>query len=365
MRRCNASIHLKVGPCTPELLGLLGSWVTFGFHASDGCVGVRARRHKGEIMKQYESNTTVAGLDIGKGWLDVALAVSGEHRRFANTSAGITDLIVWLEALCVTRVGMEASGNYERDVREALEAKDFEVIVHQPQEIRAFARFKRLRAKSDKIDAGLIARATAQWEGMVARRDRDIVEMSEILTLYEHVTDMLAETKTIAEHQRLPDVCSVQTELAHELSRQKQNLMAMILRRIRKRADLAARFELLKSLPGIGQVVAAVLVIRMPELGSLKHGQAAALLGVAPFDRDSGTMKGTRFICGGRARPRSFVYLAALAAKRLDGPFKAFAENLINAGKPPKIAIVAVMRKLIEAANLVLNRQAPWKQKLT
>ena len=315
-------------------------------------------------MKQCESNTIVAGVDIGKGGLDVALADGGEHRQFANTQAGIAELILWLEARCVTRVGMEATGNYERDVREALEMKAFEVIVHQPQEIRAFARFKRLRAKSDKMDAQVIAKATAQWEGMVARRDKDIIEMAEVLTLYEHVTDMLAETRTIAEHQRLPEVCSVQAELVNELSRQKQNLMAMILRRIRKRADLAARFDLLKSLPGIGQVVAAVLVIRMPELGSLKHGQAAALLGVAPFDRDSGTMKGPRFICGGRSRPRIFLYLAALAAKRGAGPFKAFAEKLTNAGKPPKVAIVAVMRKLIEAANLILKRQTPWIEHL-
>ena len=313
-------------------------------------------------MKQVESNTKVAGLDIGKTWLDVAFADSDEYRRFANTAAGIRELISWLEAHTATRVGMEASGNYERDVREALEAKAFEVIVHQPQEIRAFARFKRLRAKSDRIDAGLIAKATAQWEGMIAQRDKDIVEMAEILTLYEHVTDMLAETRTIAEHQRLDEVRKVQVELVNQLSRQKQNLMAMILRRIRKRADLVARFDLLKSLPGIGQVVAAVLVIRMPELGSLKHGQAAALLGVAPFDRDSGAMKGPRFICGGRARPRIFIYLAALAAKRGNGSFKAFAQRLINAGKPPKVATVAVMRKLIEAANLVLKRQTPWEQ---
>ncbi|MBW8734669.1 MAG: IS110 family transposase [Asticcacaulis sp.] len=303
-------------------------------------------------------------MDIGKAWLDVALADGDEHLRVANTAVGIDELIAWLEVRCVIRVGMEASGNYERDVREALEAKDFEVIVHQPQEIRAFARFKRLRAKSDKIDAGLIARATAQWEGTIARRDKDIVEMAEILTLYEHVADILAETRTIAEHQRLPEVCSVQAELVNQLHRQKQNLLAMILRRIRNRADLAARFDLLKSLPGVGQVVAAVLVIRMPELGLLKPGQAAALLGVAPFDRDSGTMTGPRFICGGRARPRLFVYIAALAAKRMDSHFKVFAERLIAAGKPTKVAIVAVMRKLIEAANLVLKRLTPWEQKL-
>ena len=356
----SAPIHLKAGPFSPELYGLLGSWVTFGFHASDGCVGVRARRHKGEIMKQGEYSIVVAGLDIGKAWLDAALADGDIHQRFANTAAGILDLIAWLKPHGVTRVGMEASGNYERDVREALEAEGYEVIVHQPQEIRAFARFRRLRAKSDKIDAGIIAKATAHWEGMVARRDKDLIEMAEILTLYEHVTDMLAQTRTIAEHQRLKDVKEVQTKLVDQLRRQKESLKAMVLKRIRHRPDLVARFDLLKSLPGIGEVVAAVLVVRMPELGALKPGQAASLLGVAPFDRDSGNMKGTRFISGGRGRPRTFVYLAALAAKRRMGAFQTFAQKLLQAGKPPKVAIVAVMRKLIEAANLVLKRQAPW-----
>ena len=311
-------------------------------------------------MKQGEYSTVAAGLDIGKTWLDAALADVDMHQRFANTASGISELIAWLKPHGVTRVGMEASGNYERDVREALEADGYEVIVHQPQEIRAFARFRRLRAKSDKIDAGLIAKATAHWEGMVARRDKDLVEMAEILTLYEHVTDILAQTRTIAEHQRLKEVKEIQAEIVSQLFQQKQILIAMVLHRIRQRPDLAARFDLLKSLPGIGEVVAAVLVVRMPELGALKPGQAASLLGVAPFDRDSGATKGLRFISGGRARPRTFVYLAAIAAKRRAGVFRAFAEKLVNAGKPPKVAIVAVMRKLIEAANLVLKRQAPW-----
>ena len=314
-------------------------------------------------MKQVENNTTVAGLDIGKKWLDAALADKDAYERFANTEAGIGKLIAWLQTHSVGRIGMEASGNYERDVREALEEKNYEVIVHQPQEIRAFARFKRLRAKSDKIDARLIAQATAQWEGLVARRDKDIVEMAEILTLYEHVSDMLAETRTVAEHHRLKEVSKVQAELVNQLTRQKTKLLGLILKRIRKRADLAARFDLLESLPGVGEVVAAVLVVRMPELGTLKPGQASALLGVAPFDRDSGTLKGIRFITGGRERPRTFVYMAALAAKRMSGPFKEFADRLLAAGKPPKVAIVAVMRKLIEAANLVLKRQTPWVKK--
>ena len=144
------------------------------------------------------------------------------------------------------------------------------------------------------------------------------------------------------------------------LERTKARLSLDILNRIRAEADLLARFRLLTSLPGIGPIVAASLVIRMPELGEMKRGQAASLIGVAPFDRDSGQWKGQRFIAGGRARPRRMLYLAAVAAKRFDPGFKAFAQRLLNNGKPRKLITVAVMRKLIEAANLVLSRRQPW-----
>ena len=125
--------------------------------------------------------------------------------------------------------------------------------------------------------------------------------------------------------------------------------------------DLAARLALLRSLPGFGPVVAVAVLIRMPELGALEPGKAGALLGVAPFDSESGQHKGQRFIQGGRARPRRLVYIAALAAKRIDPGFRTFAERLRSNGKPPKLILVAIMRKLIEAANLILNQQRPWE----
>jgi transposase len=140
----------------------------------------------------------------------------------------------------------------------------------------------------------------------------------------------------------------------------KLRLARTVIDMIKAHEDLLARFRLLLSLPGVGPIVAAALVVRMPELGSMKRGQAAALLGVAPFDRDSGQFRGLRFIQGGRSRPRRLVYLAALAAKRCDPGLKAFAEHLALRGKPPKLILVAVMRKLIEAANLVLGRGQPW-----
>ena len=311
-------------------------------------------------MVPGEHITDVAGVDIGKRWLDVGFVHSHAPQRFANTAEGIAALMACLHAYGVRRVGMEASGNYEHELRLLLEDAGFEAILHQPAEVHAFARFRRIKVKSDKADARLIAQATQAYEGIAARRDRELVDLAELMTLYEHVADLLAKTRTAAEHDRLEDVTILRQEMVAVLSQQKQQALSLIMARVRRRPDLVERFELLKSLPGVGQIVALALVIRMPELGQLDRGKASALLGVAPFDRDSGMHKGQRFITGGRRRPRDLVYIAALAAKRMDTTFKAFAQRLVTAGKPVKIAIVAVMRKLIEAANLVLKRKTPW-----
>ena len=309
-------------------------------------------------MEQDKSNTKVAGVDVGKAWLDAA--AGDETVRVENARTGISALIDWLRAREVGRVGMEATGGYERALREALEAEGFEVVVHQPLEVRLFARLKRRRAKNDELDARLIALATVHIEAVRAARDPRLIALAERLTAYEQVTDLAAQMKTFLEQVRLKDVAAMMRRRIASLERDKAKLAAEILAAIKAQPDLAERYRLLISLPGIGPVVAASLLIRMPELGSLKRGQAAALLGVAPFDRDSGQMKGKRFISGGRARPRRMLYLAALAAKRFDPSLKAFADRLAGQAKPAKLVIVAVMRKLIEAANLVLARQKPW-----
>lgn len=316
-------------------------------------------------MKQDKSTTDVAGLDIGKRWLDVGFARSQDHRQFANSGEVFGEFLNWLHDHGVRRVGMESSGDYERHVREALETAGFEVIMHQPQAVRAYARYRRIKAKSDQIDARLIAQATENWEGVVARRDPDLVRRAEMMTFYEHVAGLLAKSKTVAEHQHLKVIKGLNASLIARLKVEKQRILKMILKEIAARPDMSNRFELLKSLPGIGPVTTAVLLIRMPELGMLEPGRAASLLGVAPFDHDSGSLKGKRFVSGGRARPRTFTYLAALSAKRMASPFKVFAERLKNAGKPPKVIVVAVMRKLIEAANRVLKRQTPWLTRIT
>jgi transposase len=311
-------------------------------------------------MDGNKSSTTIAGIDVGKRQLDTAVHGQAEQHRAANDAAGWEALAAWLAERGVRRVGLEATAGYERGVRARLEAAGLEVVVHQPLEVKLFARLKRRRAKTDRLDAALIAAATAQVDTVRAAQDPRLAELAERLTAYEQISDQAAQLKTFMEHVALPDLVASLGAQIQALSALKARLAREILARIKTWPDLLARWRLLQSLPGVGPLVAASLVIRMPELGALNRGQPASLLGVAPFDRQSGQWKGQSFIGGGRSRPRRMLYLAAIAAKRFDPGFKVFADRLLAAGKPPKVAIVAVMRKLIEAANLVLKRQQPW-----
>jgi transposase len=311
-------------------------------------------------MEQHQSITRVAGVDVGKRHLDVWVHGLNDEVRVENTPAGIGELIAWLKAREVGRVGLEASGGYERAARLALEQAGLEVVLHQPIEVRRFAQLKRWRAKNDRLDARLIAAATAQVEAVKAAQDPRLVDLAERLTAYEQITGQAAELKTFLESVRLKDVAMLVRRQIRSLETLKAKLAADILARIKACSDLLARFRLLISLPGVGPIVAATLTIRMPELGAMKRGQAASLIGVAPFDRDSGQWKGLRFIQGGRSRPRRMLYLAALRARRCDPSLTIFGDRLAARGKPPKLILVAIMRKLIEAANLILQRGQPW-----
>ena len=311
-------------------------------------------------MEQVKTNTKAAGIDAAKAKLDVAAHGSGEAATVANDPVGWRELASWLVEREVGRVGIEASGGYERGVVAYLRQQGFEVVIHQPAEVRAFARFKRIKAKNDRIDAAVIAAATAQVDTVRAASDLELVALGDRLTVYEQVADLVAQMKTMLEHVSLPDLRRQFEAQLKTMKAWKARLAKDLTGRINRQPRLQRRFGLVASLPGVGPIVAASLVLRMPELGAMARGQAASLLGVAPFDRDSGRSSGERHIFGGRARVRRMVYLAAAVAKRTDHGFKAFAQRLADAGKKPKVILVAVMRKLIEAANLVLRRGTVW-----
>jgi transposase len=311
-------------------------------------------------MKRSDDSTAIAGVDVSKETLDVAVLVSAEHCRIANRPAAFGALVTWLSARGIVRVGMEATGGYERDLRIALEAAGFAVVVHQPAEVHHFARFKRIRHKNDKSDALVIARATALSERASRPREAVLEDLAAMMTFYEHVSDQLAQCRAFGEHAA--DCVKAHNDtLIESLKAKKREIEAHMIERIAAEPALAARYDILRFIPGIGKVVGLSLLIRMPELGTLRRGQAASLLGVAPFDQDSGKYKGRRTIFGGRRRPRRHVYMAALGAIRTRAsPFRTFARRLSDTGKPRKVAIVAVMRKIIELANSLLMQNRPW-----
>lgn len=308
-----------------------------------------------------KTTTKVAGVDTGKFRLDVAIAGGDAVSSFDNTPEGHRGLAAWLGRRGVVRVGIEASGGYERGPVEALRAKGFTVIVLQPVQVRAYARFRRQWAKNDRLDAALIAACAAVTEPRDPRDPR-VAAWSETLTFLEQIEEDLARAKTRREAFREPELRAALDEEIARLKTVRRGLIARIEAGLRKGEALARRLELLLSIPGIGLRTALALLVHLPELGSLSREAIAALAGLAPFDDDSGTRSGRRHIRGGRGRPRRAIYNAALSAAYHWNPqLKAFYSRLRATGKAHKPALVATARKLLIYANTVLARGTPWE----
>jgi transposase len=317
---------------------------------------------QGRVEKMEHHNIVVAGVDVGKHWLDVAIASSAARWRFANDPEGRRALAALLSKWGVRRVGLEASGGYERAIVEDLHESGFEVILFQPRQVRAYAVYRLRRAKTDKIDAGLIAACAAEHGAVRGRPDPRLQALAEPLRLLEQVEDDIARFKTRREAYRSPDI---RAALADEIKRLKLSRTGLIKRlraALAAEPDLARRFKLIVSIAGIGQRTALTLSIAMPELGALSREQAASLAGIAPFNNSSGKHDGRRTIAGGRAHVRTALYAAALpAAFRWNAALVAFYRRLKTAGKSHKQALVACARKLLIYANTVLARGTPWQ----
>jgi transposase len=306
-------------------------------------------------------NTNCAGIDTGKRKLDVALDGRRERLQVGNTPEGRRSLSEWLRQYHVMRVGIEASGGYEQAVVAHLRRDGFVVIVFQPAQVRAYARFHLQLAKNDNIDAALIAACTAAARKIHAPPDPRLAPFAEHLTLIEQITNDVARIRTRREACHDP---RIQCLWKQEIARLKALLNAelkVLVAAIRQHPDLAQRLDLIASVDGIGLRTAVVILVRMPEIGRLSREEAAALAGLAPYDRDSGDARGARHIEGGRERLRTSLYGAGLAAAfhwndQLKGTYK----RLTAAGKPHKVALVACTRKLLIYANTVVQRGTPW-----
>ncbi len=314
--------------------------------------------------KATDTKANAAGLDVGKIGLDLALHERPERWHLQNTAEGHAELVALLIRLGVTRIGLEASGGYERGVVEALRRAGIAVVLFQPRQVRAYATFRLRRAKTDAIDAGLIAACTAAHGTIRPAPDPRLEALAEPLRLVEQIDADIARLKTRLEAYRDD---TIRAHIQAEIKRFKTERAARIktlLAALRAHDDLGRRLVLVASVPGIGERTALTLIVRMPELGRLTREEAASLTGLAPFDHSSGQHQGRRCIAGGRASVRKALYAAALpAAFRWNDALVRLYKRLTATGKAHQQALVACARKLVIYANTVLARNTPWLER--
>lgn len=307
-------------------------------------------------------STSTIGIDVSKDWLDVATADGEDRFRVATDRAGLDALVERLSAPGgAPAVGLEASGGYERVVIERLRQAGIAVRLVDPARVRQFARATGVKAKNDRLDAAVIAAFIGTVDGPEVNDD---AHRRRLRAFVAH-RRQLSDTIVALDHQmRLvtdPELRAMAAEHRALLVRQRNDVEHRIVAILGQDRTTAALFELLRTVPGVGPVLAWTLIAEMPELGTLDRGKIAALAGVAPFDRDSGAHKGRRTIFGGRAHLRKVLYMAALAAARHNPAIAAVHRRLIDNGKPPKVATTACMRKLIVILNAMVRDNQPWQ----
>jgi transposase len=323
--------------------------------------GTMGSHHKEGSTKMNKTSTVVAGIDVAKEQLDIAVCGDKQSWKVANTEDGFAELVRLLHRHQVSQIGLEATGGYERAVVEHLWGAGFTVLVLQPKQVRAYAILELQLAKTDRIDAALIAAFTADYGVVRDAPDPRLAGLAERLTWLEQTEEDMARIKVRLEHVRDPDVQRSWKDDLVRLKRRRAGMIASLLTRLRQHQDLATRLKLVLSVDGIGPRTAIALLIRMPELGRLSREEAAALAGLAPFNNDSGKRVRQRSIAGGRTRLRTSLYAAALPASfRWNEALKRLYLRLKATGKPHKLALVACARKLLIFANTVLARGTPW-----
>jgi transposase len=305
------------------------------------------------------------GIDVSKDTLDVHIRPDEIVCQFANSVEGISSLLGCLENLNPTLVVVEATGGYERAVVAALSVAKIPLSLVNPKRVRDFAKALGYLAKTDAIDARILAEFAERVRPAVRPLpDADALKLQALLTRRNQLIGMRTMEKNrlaaVKDRTIRRSVEAVLRTLEKEIGRADRDLDAAI----QACPAWAAKDELLQSIPGIGPVVSRTLLAALPELGTLSREKAAALAGVAPVNRDSGKYKGKRMILGGRAVVRNALYLASHAAKQGNGMLRAFADRLKNAGKAPKVIRIAIARKLLIMANAVLRDQQPWRMKM-
>lgn len=296
----------------------------------------------------------IIGLDISKDRLDGFDAESKETFQVENTRQGRAGLVRKYCGRTVLFVA-EASGGYERPLRNDLREAGFSVRIVDPRKVRLFARASGRWAKTDRLDAEIIAAYARAIPGTSPSPDPRQEHLAELATYRRQLVDETTTIKTQSALLRDPELRRISDRRLASLKAQIVRLDKRIAETIEASEDLQEKARLLRSIPGVGAVLGAALLAFLPELGNLSRHQVAALVGVAPLDNQSGRRNGPRHIYGGRPLLRSILFMGALVASRCNKPLAAFYQHLRSAGKKPKVALVAVMRKLVVLANALLR----------
>jgi transposase len=302
----------------------------------------------------------VVGIDVAKAVLDGAVLPSAEMLQVTNDAAGIGQLIKRLKALGAELVVMEATGGYETAAATAIAAAGFRLGVVNPRQVRDFAKASGRLAKTDRIDARVIAAFGSAIEPEITcLPDEQASELSELLLRRSQLIDMRVQETNRLGLIRGASRKQIKAHIAW-LDEAIERLNIDLTAHLRQSPVWREKDDLLRSFKGIGPVSSMTLVSELPELGTLDRRAIAALVGVAPFNCDSGQHRGRRAIWGGRARVRAVLYMAALSAKRTNPVIKAYYEQLVARGKPHKVALVACMRKMLTILNAMVRSGAPW-----
>lgn len=303
---------------------------------------------------------TFSGIDISKTHLDVAIRPTGATAQFANTEAGIAACVAWVTAQTPELIVVEATGGWERAVVVALMLAQIPVSVINPRQGHDFAKATGQLAKTDRLDAAMLAQFAEAVRPTPRPPKPDALRDLEALVLRRH---QLVELRTMEAQRAATAPRRIQASLSAHLTwltDQLASLDAEIQAVIEASPAWQATADLLQSVPGIGPTTTAMLVSRLPELGTLDRRRIAALVGVAPFARDSGRFRGRRAVWGGRPEVRATLYMSTLSAIRWNPVIQAYYHRLRAAGKAAKVAITACMRKLLTILNAMLQHKTPW-----
>ena len=308
-----------------------------------------------------EPTKSYLGIDVSKAKLDIALS-GGSEWTVSNDAQGRKELLERLTELNLERIVVEATGGWEREVVSVLAQQGYPVVVINPRQVRDFAKATGQLAKTDTLDARVLAHFAEVIQPPVRPlKDEQTQELEALLTRRRQIQEMLQ-----AEKNRLRTAPKrVRKDLKTHIQWLQRRMKATdkdLDDFLRSCPLWCEKDDLMQSTPGVGRVISLQVLADLPEIGTLNRRQIAALVGLAPLNRDSGTLRGHRGIWGGRANLRSALYMGAMVAIRLNPVIKAFYERLRQAGKPFKVAITACMRKLLTILNAIIKTGQPWRE---